>query len=303
MATRPLILVVEDDRTLARGLLHLLERNGYRSVAAHDGLAAVEAAARRKPSAVLLDVDLPGITGIEAARRMRAAGYSGPVLMVTAQGSPLARVIGLEAGANDYVTKPFDPRELLARIAAHLPPAGPAQPPDGTRLRSVVFSDLVGFSRRMAEDERSAIALLERHARTVRRAAERRGGRVVETRGDEALVLFDSERDAVAFSLAVHRECARRSAGKRPALRMAVRMGIHSGDVTEDHGAARGTTVNIAARLRELATEGSTVISAKVRSAIRTLPGARIVPLGGQKLKNIRTPVEAYRIRVARTTG
>ena len=301
MPGKHLILVVEDDRTLARGVTHLLEREGYRARAVHDGAGATAAVRRLRPDLILLDLDLPGLTGVEVCHRLRNEGFTCPVVMLTAQHGQLQKVIALEAGADDYVTKPFDPRELAARVRSHLRAGAERTAAPATReaqLRSVVFSDLVGFSRRMNDDEASAIALLRRHAAAVLRAAERHGGSVVETKGDEVLAVFRSEREAVAFSVEVHRGLARASAGRPARERMAVRMGIHSGDVVGDGAAVRGDTVNVAARLRELARPGTTVVSERVRSALKPSHTLRIASLGEQKLKNIRTPVHAYQIRI-----
>lgn len=113
------VLVVEDDTTLASALRYNLERNGYGCLLAGDGARALELAKRERPALVLLDLMLPGIDGIEVCRRLRADS-SVPIIMLTARVEEVDRVVGLEVGADDYVSKPFSMRELLARVRAAL---------------------------------------------------------------------------------------------------------------------------------------------------------------------------------------
>ena len=111
------ILIVEDERSLSEPLAYLLEREGYRTTIAKDGLKAIEAFAREVPDLVLLDLMLPGLSGTEVCRQLRATS-SVPIIMLTAKDSEVDIVVGLELGADDYVTKPYSSRELLARIRA-----------------------------------------------------------------------------------------------------------------------------------------------------------------------------------------
>jgi DNA-binding response OmpR family regulator len=113
------VLVVEDDATLAMTLRYNLERAGYRCLVAADGGRALELARQERPALVLLDVMLPGMDGIEVCRRLRAESTV-PIIMLTAKVEEIDRVVGLEVGADDYVTKPFGMRELVARVRAAL---------------------------------------------------------------------------------------------------------------------------------------------------------------------------------------
>jgi len=112
------ILVVEDERTLREGLTDLLSAAGYDVVAHESGRPAVDCGTREAFDLVLLDLMLPDLDGVEVCRRLRRARPSLPILMLTARGSEDDKVAGLEAGADDYLTKPFAVRELLARIQA-----------------------------------------------------------------------------------------------------------------------------------------------------------------------------------------
>jgi DNA-binding response OmpR family regulator len=115
----PHVLVVEDDLTVAEVVLTYLRRAGYEVEHAPDGQVALDAAARARPDLVILDLMLPGIDGLEVCRRLRETGPI-PVIMLTALGSENDRVLGLEVGADDYVTKPFSPRELTLRVRSVL---------------------------------------------------------------------------------------------------------------------------------------------------------------------------------------
>jgi DNA-binding response OmpR family regulator len=113
------ILVVEDDTSLRETLTYNLSRQDYGVQAVGDGLAALEAARKIHPDLVLLDLMLPGIDGFEVCRILRQE-MNIPILILTARDDEIDRVIGLEIGADDYITKPFSMRELLARVKAHL---------------------------------------------------------------------------------------------------------------------------------------------------------------------------------------
>jgi len=117
------ILVVEDDLTVAEVVVDYLRHAGLEPRHAVDGHAALEIAATWRPDLVVLDLMLPGISGLEVCRRLREeqdAQVPLPVIMLTALGEESDRVLGLETGADDYVTKPFSPRELVSRIQALL---------------------------------------------------------------------------------------------------------------------------------------------------------------------------------------
>jgi len=129
------ILLVEDEQNIASLVELYLKNDGYTVEHVGDGLSALAAAERLKPSLVILDVMLPGMDGLEVCRRLRATGKI-PIIMLTARDGEVDRVLGLELGADDYVTKPFSPRELVARVKAVLRRAEPgdASPEDDERL-------------------------------------------------------------------------------------------------------------------------------------------------------------------------
>jgi DNA-binding response OmpR family regulator len=114
------ILIVEDEYAVARGVQYALQQEGYQVSLARSGEEGLEFATQQAPDLVLLDVRLPGMDGFEMLRRLRATGSKAPVLMLTARDEEVDKVIGLELGADDYLTKPFGLRELMSRIKALL---------------------------------------------------------------------------------------------------------------------------------------------------------------------------------------
>lgn len=134
------VLVVDDDPTVAEVVAQYLERAGHDVDLATDGLGALATAQARPPDLVVLDLMLPGIDGIEVTRRLRASSNV-PVVMLTALGEEADRVLGLEVGADDYLTKPFSPRELVLRVASVLRRTSP--PPASTSREPLVDGDLV----------------------------------------------------------------------------------------------------------------------------------------------------------------
>jgi len=115
-----LILLVDDEPSIIQLARMYLEREGFRILSANDGESALDAVVREHPALVVLDVMLPKIDGFEVCRRLRAARNPSAILMLTARDEDIDKIIGLELGADDYLTKPFNPRELVARVKAIL---------------------------------------------------------------------------------------------------------------------------------------------------------------------------------------
>ena len=115
-----LILLVDDEPSIVQLARMYLEREGFRTESANDGEAALEKVARQYPALVVLDVMLPKLDGFEVCRRLRAMQNSIAILMLTARDEDIDKILGLELGADDYLTKPFNPRELVARVKAIL---------------------------------------------------------------------------------------------------------------------------------------------------------------------------------------
>jgi DNA-binding response OmpR family regulator len=118
--TNELVLLVDDEPSILQLARMYLERDGFRIQEAKDGEAALEAITRLQPALVVLDVMLPKLDGFEICRRVRAENNSVAILMLTARDEDIDKILGLELGADDYLTKPFNPRELVARVKAIL---------------------------------------------------------------------------------------------------------------------------------------------------------------------------------------
>ena len=114
------ILLVDDESSIISLVQMYLTREGFQTESAMDGLSALELATRIQPSLIVLDVMLPGADGFDVCRRLRRAGNQVPIIMLTARDEDIDKILGLELGADDYLTKPFNPRELVARIKAIL---------------------------------------------------------------------------------------------------------------------------------------------------------------------------------------
>jgi two-component system alkaline phosphatase synthesis response regulator PhoP len=123
----PRILIVDDEPEMVRGLEDNLRFEGYQTLAAGDGKRGLALALSEAPDLILLDVMMPGMSGWDLCRELRRRGLDTPVIMLTARGEEVDRVLGLELGADDYVSKPFSLRELMARIRAVLRRPGPRQ--------------------------------------------------------------------------------------------------------------------------------------------------------------------------------
>src|SRR5437868_1981065 len=116
----PKILIVEDEPNMIAGLRDNFEYEGYGVITAPDGVAGLERALAESPDLIILDVMMPRMSGLDVCKQLKAKRPSIPIIMLTARGQEVDKVIGLELGADDYVTKPFSIRELLARVKAVL---------------------------------------------------------------------------------------------------------------------------------------------------------------------------------------
>jgi DNA-binding response OmpR family regulator len=135
------VLVVDDDLTVAGVVMGYLDRAGHQAVHVTDGQKALDAIAAEPPDLVVLDLMLPEVDGLEVCRRVRAQHPHLPVIMLTALGDADERIAGLEVGADDYVTKPFSPRELILRIESVLRRASAAPAPSGVLSAGTITVD------------------------------------------------------------------------------------------------------------------------------------------------------------------
>ena len=158
----PLVLIVEDDADISALMARYLGDNGFATEVAGDGAAMDRRMAQRRPDIVVLDINLPGEDGLSLCLRLRNAGGP-PVIMVTAKGEDVDRILGLEMGADDYLPKPFNPRELLARIRAVLRRQGagpdPAAAPGPPRVLRFAGWTIDRGARRLTDPDGTRVAL------------------------------------------------------------------------------------------------------------------------------------------------
>ena len=175
---RPRVLVAEDDRSVRESLRRSLRFNGFDVAAAVDGADALASISRARPDALVLDVMMPRLDGLEVCRILRAGGDDLPILALTARDAVADRVAGLDAGADDYLTKPFALEELLARLRALLRRRAPASDPDADTGTTLAFAglrmdtgtrevDRDGRQMRLTRTEFTLLEMFLRHPRTV----------------------------------------------------------------------------------------------------------------------------------------
>jgi DNA-binding response OmpR family regulator len=166
------VLIIEDEPNMVLGLKDSCEYEGYEVAVARDGKEGLEKASTERPDIILLDVMLPLMSGIDVCRTLRARGIDTPILMLTARSQETDKVVGLEVGADDYVTKPFSIKELLARIRAHLRRAA-KQVVD---VESFTFGDVeLNFKKYVARKGGQVLELSAREFEILRYLIKRRG--------------------------------------------------------------------------------------------------------------------------------
>ena len=166
------VLVVDDDVHIVEIVQAYLEKDGYRVLTAFDGRRALEIAARERPALLILDLMLPEMSGWDVMRALRPTSQV-PVIMLTARDDPTDKVVGLELGADDYVVKPFDPKELLARVRAVLRRVRPSEEKASLTVGDVVIDParhevrLAGKRIDLTATEFAILHVLARHPGTV----------------------------------------------------------------------------------------------------------------------------------------
>ncbi len=297
------ILVVEDESTIARGLSDLLHSEDYAVTVAATGNAALSKIKSLAPDLLLLDLNLPDLNGFEVCRQARKKGYDKLVIMLTSRAESIDKVMGLEVGADDYITKPFDTREILARIRAHLRiiqrlPSIRRAPAAGKKLLAIMFTDMKDFSKKVNANERAGLLVLKRHNKKLSSAIVKFKGKVIEIIGDAFVASFPSVISAVECACAVQSDLKKYNVNKPSDEQIHIRVGIHIGDVSEDEGRVRGETVNIAARLQQISKPDHVTISESVYGSMKGKMSGHAKRLGTKELKNIKQPMVVYSITV-----
>lgn len=305
------VLLVDDDQKLRKLVQEYLESYGFEVESLPDGTKVMETIAREQPDVVILDIMMPGRDGLEVLREIRTR-HELPVLMLTAKGDDADRIVGLELGADDYIPKPFNPRELLARMKAVQRRFSLQVKRTETtlrlesgrqhrQLRAILSADVKDYSRLMAEDERWTIKNIQTCRGLIQSQVNKYTGRVVDSPGDNILAEFGSVVNAVECAVAIQDTFREKNIEKPADKRMEYRIGVNLGDVVVDQGRLYGDGVNIAARLESLSEPGGISISGTVFDQIESRLALKYEFTGEKQVKNIPRPVRVYRIDVKKS--
>jgi DNA-binding response OmpR family regulator len=295
------ILIIEDDPAIQLGLNKLLNEAGFNVTSESDGMKGLDTARKDDPDIILLDIGLPSLNGLDVCRKLREEKYRGSIIMLTSKGEQVDKIVGLEIGADDYITKPFDSRELLARIRAQLRNRNEKisnESMDGRKrkLSAIMLTDIKGYSKAMHRDEASAIKMLSKHNEILKKIILSFGGNIIEIVGDAFLASFDSAVESVECGLSIQKEIIEHNSNAPKSDRFKVRIGIHLGDVVEFEGRIKGDTLNIAARIQQAAKPGCVYFSEDVYSAVQNKIKINLESIGKCKFKNIKKIISVYRI-------
>lgn len=301
------VLLVDDDEKLRKLVTEYLEGYGFRVRALSDGFQALKTILKESPDIVILDIMLPGKDGLDVLKEIRAES-SVPVIMLTARGEDADRIVGLELGADDYIPKPFNPRELVARMKAVIRrlsfeqrdepvEKGLASQPMQRQLRAILSADVKDYSRLMAQDEMWTINTLNAYRDLITSRVQSHLGRVVDSPGDNILAEFRSVLNAVQCAVEIQKELEIKNADLPVQRKMEFRIGINLGDVVLEKGKIYGDGVNIAARIERLAEAGGICISGTVYDQIENRLPLTYNYLGEKSVKNITKPIRVYQVR------
>jgi len=297
------ILIIEDDPAILLGLEDYLLDQNFHVLKSEDGKKGFDIAVKENPDLILLDINLPSMDGIQVCRMLREEGFKNPIIILTSKGENIEKVVGLEVGADDYVTKPFNTRELLARIRTNL---RRSELEDGNKtsselknglkrhLLAIMFSDMKDYSKKMNRDEVQALRLLKNHNKIMNESIENFNGRIVEIIGDAFLAVFESAIDCLNCSIQIQDKFKDYNSEKTKHENIMVRIGIHIGDVIEFEGKLKGDALNIAARIQEVAEPGAIYASENFYLTVKGKTATEFRKLKTFELKNIRGKIDIY---------
>ena len=299
------ILLIEDDPAILLGLEELFQSENYNVLSTYDGKEGFNLALAQIPDIIILDINLPSLSGLDICRQLRENNFKNPIIMLTARSEQIDKIIGLEIGADDYLTKPFDPRELLSRVRAQLRrlteitnAASTSPSSDGykRRLLSIMFTDIKDYSKKMNLDESRALILLKTHNQLMNETIIKYNGRIVETAGDGYLTSFESALEATSCAREIMLKFSEYNKYQTEGEKIELRIGVHVGDVVEFENKLKGDTLNIAARIQQNATPGTVHISKTVYDAIKNKVDFIIEKKGKQAFKNIKNTISIFEI-------
>jgi class 3 adenylate cyclase len=296
MNAQPQHIYVVDDEASARELVgDYLTLHGFTVTLCEGGSRLRKELARKIPDLIVLDLNMPEEDGLSIIRFLKDH-CPVPVIMLTASASPIDRVVGLELGADDYMAKPCELRELLARTRSLLRRLkfSPARHTD-RRLAAIVSFDFVGFSRFIQDNESETLAALDRiFGEVITPSLLRHRGILFKMLGDGALVEFASVVDAVEWSMWLQTQMRELGHAYLSNGRIVFRLGIAVGDVVLNHNDRAGEGVTLAVRVQEVAEPGAIAMSDQAFALVRGKTNAQFADGGERRLKNIAAPMNIY---------
>jgi DNA-binding response OmpR family regulator len=295
------ILIIEDDPGILLGLQEVLKTEFYDISISSNGREGYTKALAENPDLILLDVNLPELNGFDVCRKLRVKNFNNPIVMLTSRSEQVDKVLGLEIGADDYVTKPFDTREILARIHSQLRRKEIGGEADekktlGKKLLSILFTDIKDYSKKMNKNEKAAIEILKEHNKIMKEVIKEFNGNIIEIVGDSFLASFESAAEAVECAVEMQKRFELYNINKSSDEKIEIRVSIHLGDVIQFEGGLKGDVINVAARIQEVTLAGTIYVSGNVYNILKNKSNFLFEKLGEYSLKNIKEPVTLYKI-------
>lgn len=289
------IAVVDDEPGMRKLIEDYLDLQGFRVTACTGGQALRRLIGAEPVDLIVLDLNMPEEDGLSIIRHVKATTAI-PVILLTATASATDRVVGLELGADDYLAKPCELRELLARIRTVLRRAAPPMSgPLKRQLAAIASFDLVGFGRLLQEDEAGTLAAMEAvFGQVVGPSLLRHHGTLFKTMGDGALCEFASVVDAVEWAMTFQREMCRPGEAIAAGRPMRFRLGIAIGDVVHAGADRFGEGVALAVRVQEIGQPGRVTISDFTHQLVRARVPEPFTDRGVHPLKNIAEPMKIW---------
>jgi class 3 adenylate cyclase len=295
-ATKPTHIFMVDDEVAARELVgDYLTLQGFAVTLCEGGASLRQALAAHVPDLILLDLNIPEEDGLSIIRFVKQT-TAVPVILLTATTSPIDRVVGLEMGADDYLTKPCELRELLARIRSVLRRVHWSTLRAGERRLAAILSlDQVGFSRALQRDEPATLSAIDRiFTEIVGPSLPRHRGILFKKTGDGALVEFASVVDAVEWAVGFQRALFDLPRMVLREAQIRFRVGIAIGDIVVAQGDRLGEGVALAVRVQEAGRPGTVTLSDDAHRLAGSRIEHRFSDLGLRPLKNIAEPMRLW---------
>ncbi len=289
------MVIVDDEPGMRKLIDEYLTLQGFRVTACDGGRALRTLIGENSIDLIILDLNMPEENGLSIIRDVKAT-TSIPVILLTASAGAIDRVVGLELGADDYLGKPCELRELLARIRTVLRRAAPPlSGPLKRQLAAIVSLDLVGFGRLLQEDEAGTLAALEAFfTRDIEPSLAKHHGKLFKTMGDGALCEFASVVDAVEWAIDFQRRLALRTSLDLTQQRMQFRVGIAIGDIVHAGTDQFGEGVALAVRVQEIGEPGRVTMSDFTHQLVRARVSEVFQERGVHPLKNIAEPMKIW---------